>query len=72
MAWKKARDPLAPVTPAYHDPNRCMNCGHLQSDHDQDVGCMVDGGTKYLTDDQGNERRACSCEAFVPVPQGEE
>lgn len=71
MAWKKARDPLAPVPPAFHHPERCMNCGHLGSEHDPDVGCLMEGGTKYLLDEQGNERRTCSCETFVPAPPEE-
>ena len=49
-----------------------MHCGHLKSEHDEDVGCLVDGGTKYITDDQGDERRACSCETFVPAPPEEQ
>lgn len=72
MGWTKKRDPQLPTEPAYHDPNRCMNCGHLGSQHDPDVGCLVEGGTKYIEDESGNGRRVCSCEAYVPAPEKEQ
>jgi len=30
---------------------------------------MVEGGTKYMEDEDGNAMRACTCEAFVPAPE---
>lgn len=69
MPWKRTRDPKAPPEPAFHHPLRCMNCGHLQDQHDVDVGCLVEGGTKYIEDHTGSGVYACSCEAFVPAPE---
>lgn len=78
MAWTKKRDPRAPAPPAFHHPRRCMRCGHLDAPdlerniheaHDPDVGCLVEGGTKYLEDEHGVGRYACSCEQFEAVPE---
>lgn len=72
MAWTKKRDPLAPAEPAFHHPDRCMNCGHLNTEHDDSVGCLVEGGTKYMHDEEtGAEIRACNCHGFVPAPPEE-
>lgn len=60
------KDPNAPATPAFHHPDRCMNCGHLKDAHDDEVGCVTHGGTKYIEDEDGNGVHACSCEAFIP------
>ena len=68
MAWKVATDPEAPAPPRVHSATRCVNCGHEQAEHDPAVGCLVDGGTKYLKDEEsGQERRACSCPQFSPA-----
>jgi len=69
MPWKRAVDPLAPTPPRVHSPTRCMNCGCEESLHDADVGCTVDGGTKYIVNDEGKGIRACSCPKFVPAPE---
>ena len=70
MAWKRKRDPLLPSIPVYHDPERCYACGHHQGEHNAELGCMVEGGTDYIEDDEnGNGKRVCSCEQFVPVPE---
>jgi len=70
MAWVKKRDPLQPVPPTYHHPERCMGCGHLKDEHDPEVGCLVEGGTKYMHDEEsGAEIRACSCLEFIPAPE---
>ncbi len=71
MAWTKRRDPLAPTPLAYHHPDRCLNCGHLNTEHDTIVGCIVEGGTKYMEHDDGSVLRACSCEEFIPAPAEE-
>ena len=73
MAWTKKRDPLAPVERAFHHPDRCMNCGHLKEDHhDAPIGCTIEGGTKYIEDEEtGEGRRACSCEQFIPAPEAD-
>ena len=71
MPWTKKRDPLAPVPPAYHHPERCLHCGHIGSEHNDEVGCLVEGGTKYLEHDDGTVLRACSCEQYVPAPAEE-
>lgn len=68
MAWTKKRSPLLPAEPAFQHPDRCMNCGHLNNDHDAEVGCLVEGGTKYVEDENGAGKHSCSCEQFVPVP----
>lgn len=67
LTYKKLRDPALPAEPTVLDPNRCLNCGHSEP-HDPDVGCLVEGGTKYIEDEEGNGKRCCSCELFVPVP----
>lgn len=67
MGWKLAQDPSAPAPPVVLDPTRCANCGHGPADHDTVVGCTVDGGSKYIEDDAGVGKYACSCEAFQPV-----
>jgi len=69
MSWTKKRDPQLPAEPAYHDPDRCMNCGHSGSRHDPEVGCLVEGGTKYIEDENGNGSRVCSCEEYVTSPE---
>ncbi len=69
--WTKKRDPLAPVPLAFHHPDRCMGCGHLKGEHHDNVGCVVEGGTKYMEDEEGNAIRACSCEEFIPAPAEE-
>jgi hypothetical protein len=68
MAWKKAQDPTYPLGFRYHDPLRCMNCGHHRDEHDPEVGCTVDGGTKTIVSESGERRSACSCEVYVPAP----
>lgn len=67
MPYKLARNPNLPARTQYHDPKRCFNCGH-SDEHQEDVGCLVAGGTKWIEDDQGEGYGACSCLAFVPVP----
>lgn len=80
MAWKVKRSPLLPTEPVFQHPERCANCGHLNEpdtalgineSHADDVGCLVEGGTKYLEDEIGNGIHACSCLAFVPVKKEE-
>jgi hypothetical protein len=61
-AWKKTTHPVAEVK--VRDPLLCLNCGHHQSQHDFNVGCLVEGGTKELEDDIGKKIYACSCEQF--------
>ena len=69
MPWVTKRSPLLPTPPAYHDPKRCMNCGHSGEQHNAAVGCLADGGTKYIEEtDSGMARHACSCEKFIPAP----
>lgn len=46
-----------------------MNCGHLEGDHQAEVGCVVDGGTKYIEDESGAGLHVCTCEQFVPAPE---
>ncbi len=67
MAWTKKRDPAAPTPLAFHHPDRCLNCGHLKDEHELAVGCLVEGGTKYVEDEDGKAARLCSCEVFVPA-----
>ena len=69
MAWFIKRDPQLPAVPVYHDPERCMNCGHLAAEHDPDVGCLVEGGTKYIEDDNGAGIRVCSCTEYDVSPE---
>ena len=71
MAWAKKRSPLLPTEPAFHHPDRCMSCGHLSMEHEEGVGCLVDGGTKYIEDESGNGRHVCSCEGYVISPEKE-
>lgn len=69
MAWKHAKDPAIDI-PAFHHPDRCMNCGHLvTNEHEKPVGCIVPGGTKYIINDAGTGIYACSCLEAVPAPQ---
>lgn len=77
MAWKIKRSPQLPTVPAFHHPGRCMNCGHLilpdtalniNESHDPDVGCLVEGGTKYIEDENGNGKHCCACTIIVPAP----
>lgn len=67
MAYKLARNPNSPMPPRYHDPSRCHRCGHVQA-HQDGVGCLVPGGTKWIEDEDGNGYGACSCPEFTPVP----
>jgi hypothetical protein len=69
--YKRAIDPQAPAPPAFHHPDRCMNCMHLKEEHDDAVGCIVEGGTKYLEVEGGEPIRCCSCEKFIPAPPEE-
>mgnify|MGYP001592052044 CR=1 FL=1 len=71
MPWKLAVDPAKPAPSRVHDPERCMNCGHPAGEHEEPVGCLVAGGTKYIADDQGAGRWACSCGKYVPAPERE-
>lgn len=69
MAWSKKPDPKAPAPPVYHDPTRCMFCGHLQEQHAPEVGCLVPDGPKYIVNEEtGEALYVCPCETFVPVP----
>jgi hypothetical protein len=43
-----------------------MNCGHLPSEHDDTVGCTVEGGSKFIVNDAGDTKYACACPAYVP------
>ena len=65
MPWTKKRDPQLPAEPAYHSPTRCMGCGHEPPDHDAAVGCLVEGGTKYLENEKGESIRACTCSLYI-------
>ena len=67
MAYKISRNPALPTPPKYHDPKRCHRCGHV-GNHQEGVGCLVPGGTKWIEDEKGKGYGACSCLAFVPVP----
>ncbi len=67
MPWSIKRSPNLPAVPAFHDPERCLHCGHLSTEHDVGVGCLSDGGSKYVEDAQGNGKHACSCLTFVPA-----
>lgn len=72
MAWTIKRDPQLPAVPVFHDPERCMNCGHLATEHDSDdpdVGCLVEGGTKYIEDENGVGKRVCACVGYVTSPE---
>lgn len=72
MVWTKKRDPQLPAEPAYHSPTRCMNCGHEPQDHNAEVGCLVNGGTKYLENETGESMRACTCPKYIaPTPEQE-
>ena len=66
MAWNLGNDPNTPAPPPPLDPIRCMNCGHLTSEHDDTVGCTVDGGSKFIVNDAGDTKFACACPAYVP------
>lgn len=63
--WTVKRSPLLPAEEAFHHPDRCMNCGHLGTEHDPQVGCTAEGGGKYIEDEAGNGKHACGCTAHV-------
>lgn len=69
MAWRKAVNPDAPTPPRVHSPTRCMNCIHEKAEHDDAVGCLVPGGTKWIDNEQDPPFGACSCEKFIPVEE---
>lgn len=80
MAWKIKRSPILPAIPAFQHPGRCMNCGHLgvmdtergiNEEHVDGIGCLVEGGTKYVEDEDGTGKHVCSCLEFVPAPAEE-
>jgi hypothetical protein len=49
-----------------------MNCGHEPQDHNAEVGCLVNGGTKYLENETGESMRACTCPKYIaPTPEQE-
>ena len=75
MAWKITKNPNAPAAPIHH-PGRCMACGHLEKpdgerneSHDPDVGCLVEGGTKFVTNEAGDILGVCACTKFIPSPE---
>ena len=72
MSWTVKRNPALPAEPAFHHPQRCMNCGHLEAEHDPAVGCLIPGGTKYIENETGEGITACSCETFIPAPEAAE
>lgn len=68
--WVKKVDPVVPSKPMFQDADRCLNCGHLSSEHENGEGtCLREGGGKYLENAEGSALRACACEIFVPVPK---
>lgn len=64
--WQKVRRPGRHVEPTYQSITRCGSCGHESIDHEEGVGCLVEGGSKYISD--GNVTKGvCACETFLPV-----
>lgn len=67
MPWSIKRNPQLPAEPAFHHPDRCLNCGHL--DHDDAVGCLEVGGSKYLESEDGKGYEACGCISYIRAPK---
>jgi len=73
LTWVKKRSPLLQTEPTFQHPDRCLNCGHLQNEHALIIGCLVEGGTKYVeSSETGEAKHVCSCEQFIPAPAQKE